>query len=57
MKRKYAKLDYIFMVHVANEFNFPQSPFSINNVVKCVTNLLDGNFLVCMGINSGTEKN
>lgn len=45
------------MVHVTKKLNFPQSPFSINNVVKCIGNLFDGNFLMCIGINSSTGKN
>lgn len=44
------------MVHVTKKLNFPQSPFSINNVVKCIGNLLDGNFLMCIRINSSTEN-
>lgn len=46
----------IFMVHVAKELNLPQSPFSVNDVVKGVSNLLYGNFLMRIAINSSTER-
>lgn len=51
-----SKLEYIFMIHVTKKLDFPQSPLSINNVIKGISNFLDGNFLTSIRINRGTEK-
>lgn len=44
------------MIHVAKKHNLPQSPFSIDYVIECVTDLLDCNFLLCIWINRRTEN-
>lgn len=47
---------YIFMVHVAKELDFSQCSLGIYYVVKCITNLLYGDLLMCVRIHSSTEQ-
>lgn len=47
---------YIFMVHVTKELDFSQCSLSINDIVKRVTDLLDGNLFMSIRIHSSTKK-
>jgi hypothetical protein len=44
------------MIHVTKELDFSQSPFSIDYIVKCITDLLNSNLFVRIKINSSTKK-
>lgn len=48
------KKDYIRMIHVAQDLDLSQSPFSIDSVVKRVPNLLDRHLLVSLRVQSST---
>jgi hypothetical protein len=42
----------ILVVHVAKQLDFSQCPLGIDMVVECIANLLDGNFLAVLRVNS-----
>lgn len=47
-------IKYIVMVHMAEEFNFAQSPFSINPVIENISNFLNRDLFLCFRICSAT---
>jgi hypothetical protein len=47
---------HILMVHVPKQLYFSQSAFGIDLVVERVTNLLDGDLLPGLCIDSSTEE-
>jgi hypothetical protein len=44
------------MLHVPQQLNFPQSAFRIDLIVESVTNLLDGDLLASLCIDSSTVR-
>jgi hypothetical protein len=45
---------YIFVIHVPEQLNLPQSAFRVDLIVEGVANLLDGNLLAGLRVDSST---
>lgn len=45
---------YILMIHVAKELDLSESPLSINPIIKCISNLLDRNIFLGLGVGCTT---
>jgi len=44
------------MIHVPQQLNFSQSAFRIDLIVECIADLLDGNLLASLRIDSSTGQ-
>ena len=47
---------HVFMIHVPQQLNFSQSAFRIDLIVECIADLLDGNLLASLRIDSRTGQ-
>jgi hypothetical protein len=51
-----AGITHIFVLHVPQQLNLPQSAFRIDLIVERVTDLLDGDLLSSLRIDSSTAR-